>query len=362
MRPHLGRLILALIGIAVARLGGQAPIAAPLPIAGRPQPEDAPRAILAAFDTFRIVAIGDYHGTKDLNDFVLALVRHPAFPTVVNDIVLEGTNSLFQPILDRYVAGEDVPIDTLRQLWREPNLPTGASDFDLRLFQLVRQINRRLPAAGRLRVLAGEPPVDWRTVTTRVYETQYLAHREDHVARVIVNEVLKKNRKALMFYGGGHLRHGAPGLAMSFIEQEYPRTAFVIFPYTGASNRNQCALAPIVDGVSYESETATWPVPSLLRTKGTWLAAFGKSRAIPGAVLFQSNPDVDPMDAFLYLGPPSLLMSEVPSVFTFVDEGFRRELQRRLGIIPAGAGYLYRINPDSARARDVEVLRCNTRW
>src|SRR6185436_18438237 len=72
-----------------------------------PRPEAAIPALLAAFDTFQIVAIGDYHGSSDVEDFVMALVRHPAFPRAVNDVVLEGINGMLQPLLDRYVAGDD---------------------------------------------------------------------------------------------------------------------------------------------------------------------------------------------------------------------------------------------------------------
>src|SRR5260221_61837 len=104
--------VLTLLSVTVVRIvTAQVSAGASQRGARQPKPEDATRAILAAFDTFRVVAIGDYHGTKDLNDFVLSLVRHPAFPNVVNDIVVEGTNSFLQPILDRFVSGEDVPTD-----------------------------------------------------------------------------------------------------------------------------------------------------------------------------------------------------------------------------------------------------------
>jgi hypothetical protein len=361
----LRRLIVAVVlpAALASLLAAQAPVAArPANQLRDPQPENATRAILAAFDTFRVVAIGDYHGTKDLNDFVLSLVRHPAFPNVVNDIVVEGTNSFLQPIIDRYVAGEDVPIDQARQLWRETNLPTGVNDFDLRLFQLVRRINQQRPPDKRLRVLAGEPPVDWSTVTTEIYQRQYLAHREDHMAGVVENEVLRKNRKALLFYGGAHVRHGAPETALYLVEQKYAGAAFVIFPWVGASERNRCAFPAVVNGTPHETETTSWPVPSLLRTKGTWLADFAKSPAVPGALVLRPTPGVDPIDAYLYLGPPSLLLAEQPSVFTFVDRGFRAELLRRLGIIPGGGGYVFRVDPDSARERDSDVLRCSSRW
>src|SRR4051812_29083434 len=69
-----------------------------------PRPEPAIGAILAAFDTFQVVAIADLHTDQDIKNFVFSLVRHPHFADVVNDIVIEGANGLLQPLLDRYIA------------------------------------------------------------------------------------------------------------------------------------------------------------------------------------------------------------------------------------------------------------------
>jgi hypothetical protein len=70
------------------------------PIALEPTPEPAIPAILAAFDRYEVVAIPEAHGMKDLDDFILSLIRDPAFPVKVNDIEVECGNSLYQPVLD----------------------------------------------------------------------------------------------------------------------------------------------------------------------------------------------------------------------------------------------------------------------
>ena len=49
----------------------------------------------------------------------LSLIRNPAFSEKVNDIVFESGNSLYQPILDRYIAGEDVPFTEVQKVWRK---------------------------------------------------------------------------------------------------------------------------------------------------------------------------------------------------------------------------------------------------
>jgi hypothetical protein len=72
-----------------------------------PKPVDAEGTILAAFDKYEVVGISAAHGNKDLDDFLLHLTRNPAFPNKVNDVVVECGNSLYQPTLDRYIAGGD---------------------------------------------------------------------------------------------------------------------------------------------------------------------------------------------------------------------------------------------------------------
>ena len=83
-----------------------------------PKPEDATKAILSAFDEYEVIGMSAAHGNKDLDDFILRLIRNPAFPSKVNDVVVECGNSLYQPILDRYIAGDDVPLSDVRQIWR----------------------------------------------------------------------------------------------------------------------------------------------------------------------------------------------------------------------------------------------------
>jgi hypothetical protein len=338
--------------------------------ASDPQPEDAVRAILAAFDTYRVVAIGDHHQTRDLNDFVLSLVRHPAFPNAVNDIVIEGVNGLFQPVLDRYIAGEDVPVAEARKLWREGTNPAGVNDFHARLLQLVRRINQKLPPARRLRVLGGEAPVDWSNVTRE----NYPGNREEHIASVMEKEVLAKNRKALMFYGGAHVQHGynsdAEQMAVPRYEKKYPGVTFVILPYIGGLSGRGCGLPSSANSTMHDSQMASWPVPSLVRTKGTWLAdlktvatQLSQDKQIAAGIRAEAgygrvvNAGIDKLDAYLYLGPPDLLVAEPPSVFTFTDKDLLAEFHRRQIAIGQN-GNDPRTDPDQVRELDSNVLKC----
>jgi hypothetical protein len=44
------------------------------------------------------------HGLQDLDNLILTLIRTPVFSEKVNDIEFECGNSLYQPVLDRYIA------------------------------------------------------------------------------------------------------------------------------------------------------------------------------------------------------------------------------------------------------------------
>jgi hypothetical protein len=184
-------------------------------------PQPAVPAILAAFDKYEVVAMPEAHGLKDVDDFIFSLIRTPAFSEKVNDIAVECGNSLYQPILDRYIAGEAVPFTEVQKVWRNTTQPMcGTSGFFEQFFPLVRAINQKLPPGKRLRVLAGDPPVDWDLVKSR-QDMMKFSDRNASIASVMEKEVFSKHRKALMLFGTFHLMHGV-GTAVTIYEKAYP--------------------------------------------------------------------------------------------------------------------------------------------
>src|SRR5258708_39611092 len=97
------------------------------PEAADATPQPAVSAILSAFDKYEVVAMPQGHGMQDLNDFVFSLIRNPTFSEKVNDIVFESGNSLYQPILDRYIAGEDMPFTEVQKVWRKMGQPAAGA-------------------------------------------------------------------------------------------------------------------------------------------------------------------------------------------------------------------------------------------
>src|SRR5258705_495369 len=71
----------------------------------------------------------------------------------------------------------------------------------------IRGVNRTLPPSRRLRVLAGDTPVDWSRLQT-LDDWEALGSNDVSFAAVINEEVIAKRRKALVVLGSNHLYRG----------------------------------------------------------------------------------------------------------------------------------------------------------
>ena len=294
-------------------------------------PEPAVPAILAAFNKYEVVGMPEAHEKKDLDDFILALIRDPSFPEKVNDIEVECGNSLYQPILDRYISGEDVPFTEVRKVWRNTTQEMcGTSGFFEQFFPLVREINRKLPPAERLRVLAGDPPINWEEVKS--FQDYRKFDRKASIASVMEKEVLSKHRKALMLFGTFHLFHSGDD-AVALYEKDYPNVTFII---SDLGEFDADASPPS------GSPFSTWSTPSLAAIKGTWFGALQLSRVFPPPIFIDQDcnvrnefekdlqkPMADLVDAILYLGPQSLRLKEQMPADVALDADYVMELLRR---------------------------------
>lgn len=305
-------------------------------------PEPAIPAILNAFESFEVVAMPAGHSQKDIDDLILSLIRDPRFPTLVNDIVVECGNVRYQPILDRYIAGENVPFTEVQHVWRDTTVfqMCGASGFYEQLYPVVRSLNQHLPATSRLRIVAADPPIDWSK--SRSYDDlRPFFDRDGSIASVMEREVLSKHRKALMLFGTFHLVHGGgpgEGDAVTRYERHYPGRTFVIaggFGYYGAN------VEPLADR---NAPGGVWP--SLLRTKNSRLRSLGLESFFASPLwtdedcnvseAFATGPSktiADQIDAFLYLGPQKLLLTEPLPADIALDRAYRSEWLRRMKLV-----------------------------
>lgn len=180
------------------------------------------RALISAFDHADVLALGESHWNKLDSDLRIALVRDPEFPKKADFIVVEFASTSEQSVLDRYIRGEDVPIGELQRVWRNTtqNFGVWESPVYAEFLAAVRDVNRRLTAAERIRVLAGDPP----TGSSR--------DRDSSAVSVLERQVIKKRGKALVVYGWGHLQR-TEGITWK-LEHRHPRVRiFVVYTLGG---------------------------------------------------------------------------------------------------------------------------------
>lgn len=359
-------LLLAVASLAQSQISSVGPMSraqtqqSTRPAGSEPIPQPAIPAILAAFDKYEVVGMPEAHGMKDMDDFIFSLIRDPEFPKKVQDIAVECGNSLYQPLLDRYMVGEDVPFSEIRKVWRNTTQPAcGMSGFSEQFFPLVRAINLSLPPERRLRVLACDPPIDWDQVKSFQEGFKFFAHRDENIASVMEKEVLSRHRKALMLFGTFHLMH-TPGAqnAVSIYEKNYPNLTFVISDFG-------VVHTPPISSQAF----AAWPIPSLALAKGTWLGALDLGHFYePMTTIHEGDcvvhkefpkhlqkPMSDLVDAFLYLSPLDLQLKEQIPADIALDVDYRMELQRR-DSLPEFPGAALRPMTESLQRENQEIV------
>jgi hypothetical protein len=265
---------------------------------------DPASTIFDAFKTHQVVALGEgAHGNEQGHAFRLALIRDPRFTALVNDIVVESGSARYQDFMDRFVNGDEVPEQELLRAVRENTVtPTPAWDRPMfeETFRAVRDVNRSLPPERRLRILLGDPPIDWGAIRTVEDYRPWLMRRDSHPAELIQREVLAKGRRALVVYGDGHFQ----------ARTERPGRSLIGILETGGTNVF-AVTSTFADLSAFQKDVAGWPAPWLSSLKGTFLGAapydtfFGPP---PPVEFFKANPNIeDHFDAVLVLGPRSAL-------------------------------------------------------
>ena len=113
------------------------------PQTGNATPEDANAAIIQAFDTHSIVMFADAHAYKYRSTISTErLLLRLSFSKRWTTSSLSMGTPCIQGTVDRYVAGEDVPIEEVQKAWRN-TMALGLSRPPTSLFsnEAVRQAN-----------------------------------------------------------------------------------------------------------------------------------------------------------------------------------------------------------------------------
>lgn len=288
-----------------------------------PRPQSATTAVVRAFDNHNIVMFGEEHGCKQEYAWLRDMVATPEFADQVDDIVVEFGNSLYQAIVDRYIAGADVPFAEVQQAWRNVIGAIGApSPVYEAFYKAVRETNLRRPGKHQMRIVLGDPPGDWDKIRNHEDLKPFALDRDACYARKVKEEVLSKGRRALLIMGGAHfLREvrGKPGLPL--IERELR-----------AAGANPYLI--IFDTKIYDDPQkrfAAWPVPSIVDLRANGASALRLfDEGFPG----KSPALGEVADALLFLAHlrEDLTVLRVPRA-ELEGTAYGKELDRRMMII-----------------------------
>ena len=305
-----------------------------------PTPRPGIDGMIEALRLHQLVAISDPHGNAPMHAFLGGLFADPRFAGVVDDLVLEIGNARYQPLVDDYVNGGAVTEDALADAWLNTTVANQIS-ADIEWFRQVRRINATRPVHRRLRILLGDPPIDWSSVRTRDDHFKWLALRDSFPAALIQTEVIAKGRKALIIYGHLHFQRRnvhsnfemgdwRAETIVSLIERAGPTRVFTIW-------RLDDALLKVFP------EAATWKAPAFATVSGNALGTLDAGQLTPVPQRFRiadgkmqaltkdqysTLPVEQQLDAVLYLGSatdrpmaPSNAVCKRPG---FLEERLRR--------------------------------------
>lgn len=226
-----------------------------------------------------------------------------------------------QRLVDRYLLGLDpIPDDNLTSIWFDTDAPTLWTTLPQvrRFLNTLREINRTLPVAKRIRLVGGNEGVDWSKVKAAEDLAPY-PYKTNGVRHLLVEHLAKEpGNRTLVVYGDCHI-HWKGNNFMGDLEAALGRAKLFVVERIGELVPAERAFLTAVGNpekpffVTADRFPANTEGPASLRVCG------GE----------HSGKLADYMDAFVYLGPgpDRSLVGSIP-----LTAAQQRELERRSSI------------------------------
>ncbi|MGH8172454.1 MAG: hypothetical protein ACREPX_04865 [Rhodanobacteraceae bacterium] len=333
--------ILASMALLVSTTIAAAPPAAPL----KPATASVAVELATQFDKHPLMMFAEWHRNAQQHEFLRALIRDPAFLCRIDDIVIEFGNARLQKIADAYVAGESVTEAQLQSMYRETEVPYAWNSPVYREFyETVREVNQKHVCPHPVRLLLGDPPIDWAAVKTGA-DFLKVEDRDRFFANLAEREVLAKNRRGILISGALHALKGLPppepddpGLpnAAQLIEKEFPGKLFSVALVTTPEAAKTFGMGPppsfrVVDGALADADFAiispAWGATQVIvNGKHEWKLDDSKSWPPMGKVV----------DGLVYLGGDKKTLFPSPTIY--LEPVYQEQLRQRARIIKDATG------------------------
>jgi uncharacterized iron-regulated protein len=186
--------------------------------------------VINIFKEKQIVAIGENHGRFKESEFRLQLIKHPEFSKIVDVVVVEFANPLYQNIINDYINCKDVEFNTLKKVWQNTTQVSGVWDSPVyeEFFTTIREVNSKLNIENRIKVIAADPPIDWDKVNS-YDDFEPFSNRGRFPISIIEKEIYNKNLKALLVFGTIHTELWGIGFTAQ-LEKNHPNSIAIIMP------------------------------------------------------------------------------------------------------------------------------------
>jgi hypothetical protein len=311
--------------------------------AGGAGDEDAVAHIRWALEQHPIVLMGEGgHRAGEPHEVLRRILADEGVLERLDVIIVEFATATHQDVLDAFIRGEDVPFQELSRVWRDtstsPITPWNAPIY-LAFLETVREANRGLPPDRKVRVLAGDPPVDWSSIETGDDFRQAIQPRDPYVARIAMEQAFDLGKRVLVVYGGGHLMRLPLGPGdlrnpiTSYILAEHPGAAWVVefmWPTaTGLTDRtDELAMGQVYRTADHWSGSSAAPL-LFARTRSLVTDPKTGERSWQEVPLYEGYAVRDMYDALIYLGREDQWTVVPSDLDEERDAAYLKELDRR---------------------------------
>lgn len=287
----------------------------------------------------QIISIGEIHQNKAIYSLFDSIFYSKKVQKNIDLIIVEFGNSYYQNILDRYISGKSVPMDSVKLIWRNtlvsPNTVWDSPVYE-NFFKTVREINKLLDSSDAFRVIAADKNINWDNITSREDMSKfYKKSRSEYIFETIREEVFRKNKRAILIAGGVHTSkisvqnkskygYNYNNVSVgSLIEFYYPATNFVINNLKKSDKMNLEEINNLKIGSVYFTRTE--------KLKNIAANTLSSLRNYDGSP-FKGYLDYtlhDMADAIIYWGPLNEDDFARPEKKTYLEEHYWKELNRR---------------------------------
>ncbi len=297
--------------------------------------EEPTAFVIKALAKHKLVIIGEIHHRPRYWAFNSSLVTEPEFPKLVSTIYMELPSHAQELVYNFLEAKEYNPMPVIEML-RDMMWNGWPDQAMLDFFQIVRDVNRKLPSEQKIRIILVDMQRPWEKIKKKEDWRQYRVDRDKFMADNIIQDMkenLQDKRNALFIVGVGH----AP-LNFEFYGGEPVKKAgwhlceelgrdkvYAFFPHSCRITNTGKVEGRLCLGLfdSAFAEVGNQPMAFPLE-----IGPFGKEQFDALAdQLFQSNYR-DGYDGYLYLGQ---LEEDTCSslIQDFYTDDFVKELDRR---------------------------------